>query len=64
LRHLLAHAVVFKMIAANPAMGIKGLKVAGNGFPQSQEDEVTRFEDRPMWTPRLQADVGRYGSIG
>jgi integrase len=46
LRHLLAHAVDIKMIAANPALGVKGFKTTGDGIHTWTEDEVTQFTAR------------------
>jgi integrase len=46
LKVLLSHAVDREMIAANPATGVKGYSVRGDGFPTWSEDEIAQFEAR------------------
>ena len=44
--HPLEHAITLGMIARNPAAGIKGFKIKGDGVHTWREAEVTRFEER------------------
>jgi integrase len=44
LRHLLDHAVALKMIAQNPALGVRRFKRKGDGIHTWSEDEVAQFE--------------------
>ena len=44
LRHLLDHAVALKMIAQNPALGVRRFKRKGDGIHTWSEGEVAQFE--------------------
>lgn len=61
-RLLLEHAVELEWIAANPARGIKKMKVSGKGFAEWPEDLIERFEKH--WAvgtkPRLAFDLLLY----